>query len=174
MNKNEYIECGRIINTHGCQGGLKLESWCNSAKDLAELERVFLLEKGRYVEHKVQRASVFKQFVIAELEGIDDMDSAIALKGQTLFAKRDDFALQDGEYFISDLVGLSVIDADSGRVYGMVKDITEAPASRLYVIETSSGDVLLPGVKEFVKKIDTESGIYITPIPGFFGDGDEI
>ena len=59
-------------------------------------------------------------------------------------------------------------------MYGRVKDVTDSPASKLYVIETDSGEVLLPGVKEFVKKIDTESGVYITPIPGFFGDSDEI
>ena len=87
---------------------------------------------------------------------------------------REDFVIEEGAYFVADIIGLPVIDADSGRVYGRVKDVTDSPASRLYVIDTPAGEVLLPGVKEFVKKVDTESGVYITPIPGFFGDGDEI
>ena len=87
---------------------------------------------------------------------------------------RSDIPVKRGAVLIADIIGLPVIDQNSGRVYGRVKDVTDSPASKLYVIETDSGEVLLPGVKEFVKKIDTESGVYITPIPGFFGDGDEI
>ena len=171
MIKNEYIECGKIINTHGCQGGLKLESWCNSAADMAALRRVFLAEGGKYIEKKVKRASVFKQFVIAELEGVDDMDAAIALKGRTVYAKRADFKLAEGEYFISDLVGLSVIDADSGRVYGTLKETINRGASDIYVVKTETAEVMIPAVAEFIDRIDLESGIYIRPISGMF-DGE--
>ena len=65
MKKNSYIECGKIINTHGCHGGVKLESWCNTPEVLASLKSLYLLSGGNYTGHRVLRASVFRQFVVA-------------------------------------------------------------------------------------------------------------
>ena len=73
MKTTDFLECGKIINTHGVRGGLKLESWCNTPADLASLKRVLLKKGSEYVCHKVKRASVFKQFVLFELEGITDI-----------------------------------------------------------------------------------------------------
>ncbi|MBQ7383165.1 MAG: 16S rRNA processing protein RimM [Clostridia bacterium] len=165
-----YIECGKIINTHGCQGGVKLESWCNTPADLAALGRVFLFEKGRYRQIKVKKASVFKQFVIAELEGVSDMDAAMALKNTVLYAAREDFQLEDGEYFITDLVGLDVIDADNGRVYGTLVETVNRGASDIYVVNTPSGERMIPVVPEFIDRVEIGKGIFVRPISGMLED----
>ena len=65
-----FHECGKIVNTHGVMGAVKIESWCNTPAVLAKLKRVYLPTKEGMKELKVNRASVFKQFVIAELEGM--------------------------------------------------------------------------------------------------------
>ena len=75
--EKKYIECAKIINTHGCRGAVKLESWCNTPEDLAALKTVFLLENGKYTKKKVLKASVFKQFVIAELINSGDFERHI-------------------------------------------------------------------------------------------------
>ena len=170
MENNTYIECAMIINTHGVKGGLKLDSWCNTPEDLAALKRLFLKEGDSYREMRVRRTSVFKRFVIAELYGVEDMDSAIALKNKVLYANRADFKLEDGEYFISDLVGLPVIDADSGKVYGKLLETINRGASDIYVVKTANGERMMPAVKEFVKRVDLESGVYVEVIPGLLTD----
>ncbi|MBQ8140871.1 MAG: 16S rRNA processing protein RimM [Clostridia bacterium] len=170
MEKKVYIECGKIINTHGFRGGVKLESWCNTPSDLASLGRIFIIENGGYAEKKVIKASVFKQFVIAELEGVSDMDAAMALKNTVIYAAREDFSLEDGEFFISDLVGLPVIDADSGKVYGRLSETINRGASDIYVVSTELGERMIPAVDEFIDRIDIEKGIYIRPIAGMFDD----
>lgn len=166
MNKNAYIECGKIINTHGFRGGLKLDSWCNTPADLAALERYFIREGGSYIEKKVLKASVFKQFVIAEIEGVTDMDAAMALKNTVIYAAREDFKLEDGEYFISDLVGLDVIDAENGTVYGKLKETINRGASDIYVVTTEAGERMIPVVDEFVDRVEIDRGIFVRPIPG--------
>lgn len=171
MNKKQYIECGKIINTHGTQGGLKLESWCNSPADMAALKRFYLLENGEYKKMKVLKASVFKQFVIVQLDSVKDMDAAMALKNTVLYAARDDFKLADGEFFISDLVGLDVIDAENGRVYGTLLETINRGASDIYVVKTEGGERMIPAVDEFIDRIDLDSGIYVRPIEGMF-DGE--
>lgn len=166
MSVKEYIECGKIVNTHGCRGAVKAESWCNTEKDLAALTRVFIAEGALYREHKVQKASVFKQFVILELEGIADMDIAMMQKGKTLYALRSDFDLEDGEFFLADLVGLDVIDADNAKVYGNISEIINRGASDIYVVSTENGERMIPAVDEFVIRIDINEGVFVRPIEG--------
>ena len=169
MSDKKYIECGEIVNTHGCKGGVKAESWCNSEKDLASLKRIFLIEDGKYIEHKVIKASVFKQFVIFELEGIDDMDKAMLLKRSVIYASRDDFKLDDGEYFLVDMIGLDVIDADSGEKYGTLKEIINRGAADIYVVKTPTGEGMIPAVDEFIISVDIEKGVFVRVIEGMLG-----
>ena len=168
MKKKQYLECGKIINTHGFRGAVKLESWCNSPEDLADLSRVFLQESGAMREVAVKHASVFKQFVIAELEGVTDLDGAMALKNQVVYAAREDFSLDEGDVFIVDMIGLPVIDAATGVKYGTLSDVINRGASDIYVIKTPDGERMMPAVEEFVKKIDVENGIFVSPIEGMF------
>lgn len=170
MEKKQYLECAIIINTHGVRGDVKLESLCDSPEVLASLERVFTLEGGKYREIKVTHSSVFKQFVLATLEGVTDMDQAAAMKGTTLYASRDDFELDEGDYFIADLIGLPVVDIDSGKTYGTIKDVINRGASDIYVVKTPSGERMMPVVEEFVKKVDLDNGIFVKTIPGLLSD----
>ena len=166
MSANPYIECGKIINTHGCYGGLKLESWCNTPEELAALGRLYLKSGETYEEYSVKKASVFKQFVIVSLDRVTTMDDAMALKGRTMFAKREDFHLEEGEYFIADLTGLRVIHADTGAVLGRVKEVINRGASDLYVVQTDKGEGMIPAVDEFVDRVDPKEGIFVRPIEG--------
>lgn len=163
-----YLECGKIINTHGIDGAVKLESWCDSPDILADLERVFIKEGNTYTQYDVLRASVFKQFVIAKLDGVKDIDAAQALVGTVIYAAREDFELGEGDYFIADLIGLDIIDADSGKVLGKLREVINRGASDIYVIDTPDGERMMPAVEEFVDRVELDSGIYVRPIEGMF------
>lgn len=167
IDKN-YIECGRIINTHGCKGDVKAEAWCNSEKDLSSLKRVFFIENGTFTEHTVLNSSIFKQFVILSLSDIDDMDKAMSLKQKTIYAKREDFKLSDGEFFLVDMIGLDVFDADTGKKYGTLKDIINRGASDIYVVKTDAGEGMIPAVDEFIVSVDIGKGIFVRVIEGMF------
>ncbi len=168
MEKKKYLECGKIVNTHGVKGAVKLESWCNTPEDLAELGRIFVGDRENKKVLKVKRASVFKQFVIAELDGVDDFDAALALKNTVVYAAREDLTLEEGDYFIADVIGLPVIDAENGKEYGKLKDIINRGASDIYVIDTPDGERMMPAVEEFVKEVNLERGIFVLPIEGMF------
>ena len=168
MAKNKYLECGKIINTHGVSGEVKLESWCDSPNELASLKHIFVKNGDTMSEYKILRASCFKRFVIARLSGVDDMDSALALKNVVVYADRKDIKLSEGSHFIADMIGLDVIDAESGHIYGRLSDVINRGASDIYVIDTDTGEKMMPAVPEFVKTVDIEKGIFITPIEGMF------
>ena len=67
-------------------------------------------------------------------------------------------------------IGLSVIHADTGEELGKLADVINAGASDIYVIDTPYGQRMMPAVDEFVVRIDLESGIYVRPIEGMFGE----
>lgn len=163
---NKYLECGRIVNTHGVRGAIKLESWCNTPEDLASLGRLYLCEGGEYRELKVRRAKVHGGFVLAEIHGIDSIEQAQVLKGSVVYADREDIELSEGETFIADLIGLPVIDLASGETLGVVTDVLNLGASDLYELDTRAGKRLIPAVPEFIKEIDLERGIYVSLIEG--------
>lgn len=168
--RSNYLECAIVATTHGCRGGLKLENLCDTPEILASLKRVFLKKGDIFEAKKVISASVFKNMVIMEIEGVSDMDSAMLLKGRTLFAQRQDIPLEEGAHFIADLIGLPVIDENDGRLYGHIKDVINRGASDIYVVDTPSGERMMPAVDEFVKKTDIDTGIFVSPIPGMLSD----
>lgn len=168
MAKEKYLECGKIINTHGIRGGVKAESFCDTPKKLASLTRLYFRDGNVFREHKIKKASVFRQFVLFEIEGIDNVDSASAEKGRIIYADRDDLAIDDGSYFIADIIGLRVIDINSGRVYGTLAEVSNLGASDIYTVNTDDGEKMIPAVPEFIKKIDLEKGIFVSVIEGMF------
>lgn len=166
MSERKYIECAKVINTHGCHGGIKLESWCNTPEDLAAIKTLYLCENGRYIAYKVKKASIFKQFVLMDVEGIDSMDAALSVKNKIFFADREDFDLADDEYFIADIIGINVIDAENGKIYGKIKDVINRGASDIYVVDTEVGERMIPVVDEFVVKVDVNEGVFVKVIEG--------
>ena len=168
MEEKRYIECGKIINTHGCHGGLKLESWCDSPEVLASFERIFIKRAGAYVEYRDKKSAVFKQFVLFDLAGISDMDAALALKNTVVYADREDFELEEGDYFIADIIGCDVIDADNGKVYGKLSEIINRGASDIYVVKTETGEAMIPAVDEFIDRVEVGKAVYVRPISGMF------
>lgn len=167
----KYLECGKIINTHGVKGALKLESWCDSPEVLCSLEKMYYLKKDEYVMLKVLKASVHKGCALVYFEGIETMEAAQLMKNRVVYADREDIELGDDRVFVADIIGLEVFDERTGERLGLLSDVIESPASDLFAVKTPKGEVLVPAVDEFIGHID-ESGVYLLPIPGMF-DGDE-
>ncbi len=171
--KKAYLECGKIINTHGFRGTVKLESWCNAPDVLAKLKHYYFFENGDYTKRRVLHASVFRQFVLADIEGVDSEDAANALRETVVWAAREDLPLAEGDHFIADLIGLDVRNADTDEVIGKLADINTSGAKDLYIIRTSTGDYMVPAVPELIPQIDPDRAIYVRPIPGLLDGGAE-
>lgn len=171
MAIEKYLECAKLVGTHGVRGMVRAECYCNTPTALAKLKRVYIKEKsGAFREIGVLRGAVQKSMVLFALDGVDTLEAAILLKGTILYADRADFRLRPGEVFIADLIGLPVIDNDSGELYGTLTDITTAGVQELYVVTAADGSsFLIPGVPAFIRQRvieGKEAGIYVTLIEG--------
>ena len=150
--KAAFIDAGRIINTHGVHGEVKIEVWLDSPETMMGYPRFFLAGK----ELRLLSAYQHKNFVIAHIEGVEDMNTAMTLKGRVLQIARDDAQLPQGAYFLQDLLG-AVVTEENGSVVGVLEEILERPASDIYVIRGEDGkEHLIPAVPAFVLTVDPD------------------
>lgn len=152
MEKQKYIEAGKIVNTHGVKGEVKIQVWLDSPDFLKTFKRIYI--DGNAV--KVISSRVHKDFLIAFLEGVSDVNAAMCLKNKTVYIDRGDAKLPRGAYFLQDIIGASVFD-QSGNEVGKLTDIMETPASQIYVVKGET-EHLIPAVDEFILKVDAEKG----------------
>jgi len=162
----KYLEAGKIVNTHGLNGYIKFQSWCDSVQ-IATTIKVFYLQNGN--ELRVTNSSVHQNVALIKFDGVDSFEDAIKLKDKILYCEREDIPVAEGSHFIADLIGLNIIDADNGVHYGVLKNIIQHAANDIYEIERSDNKfAYVPAVKEFIINIDLEKGIFIRPIEGLF------
>ena len=161
MEKKALIEAGRIVNTHGVQGEVKIEVWLDSPQFLKSFKRLYL---GAEQELRVVSARVHKGFVIAHLDGVDDVNAAMTLKNKTISVRREDARLPKGAFFLQDIIGARVVDED-GREVGVLEDVLETPASNIYVVK-GEREHLIPAVPEFIKKTDADAGVVTVHLIG--------
>ena len=165
-----FLECGRIVSTHGIKGEVRMQPWCDGAEFLQDF-KYFYMEKG-ISKLEAQQVRPHKNIVIMKFKGIDDIDAAVTLRGKVLYIDREDVVLPEGEYFIQDLIGLKVIDADIAKEYGELCDVTSTGANDVYHIKFASGKVqLIPAIKQVVIETNITDGILkIRPMEGLFED----
>lgn len=151
--KERFIEAGEIVNTHGVRGEVKILPWTDSAEFLAAFRTLYI--DGRPV--KVRSSRVHKQTVLASLEGVEDVNAAMRLKGRRVFIDRADARLPEGGYFIQDIIGAEVVTED-GESIGALAEVMDAPASMIYVVR-GERERLIPAVPEFILKTDADAGV---------------
>lgn len=153
MAKEQYIEAGRIVNTHGVTGEVKIEVWLDSPAFFKKFKRIFVDSK----EMTVTASRTHKDFLLAKLDGVSDVNAAMSLKGKTVYIDRADAKLPKGAFFLQDIIGASVVD-EQGDDVGKLTEIMETPASRVYVVKGEK-EHLIPAVPEFVLSADADEGL---------------
>jgi 16S rRNA processing protein RimM len=108
-----------------------------------------------------------------DLEGIESEEAANALRGTEVFAEREDLPVEEGSFFIADLIGLPVKHADTGALLGKLKEVNTQNARDLYVVKNQKGEFYIPAVPEFITNIDPDDAIYVRPIPGLIEGGED-
>lgn len=154
---NTMFTVGRIVNTHGVKGELKVMPTTDDPKRFEKLKSVFV-ERKTMESYEIQSVRYHKDFVLLKLKGIEDMNAAELLKGSVLkIDRKDSLPLKKDEYYISDLFGLKVFTEEE-RYLGELIDIIETGSNDVYVVkkEDREKDLLLPAIKQVIKNVDIE------------------
>ena len=164
----ERLEIGQIVNTFGIRGEVKVVPFTNDIKRFDDLEKVYVKSCKQSKQYKVENVRYHKNMVLLKLEDIDNPETAEILKNTYLEIDREDaIPLEEGTYFIADLIGLEVY-TDDGKILGKVEDIYNTGSNDIYVIKDELGkQILLPGIKEVIKEVQIENHkIIVHLIPG--------
>lgn len=167
----QYLEAGKIVGTHGIRGEMRLECWCNTPAFLSKFKRLYL-DEGR-TELSVS-CRPHKNIVLITVKGIDTIEKADELRGRILYIDRADARLEKGEHFVQDIIGLSVTDVDSGKVYGAVRDVLKTGSNDVYeMLGEDKKLYYIPVIPDIIDRLDFDEGaVYIRPMKGLFDDED--
>ncbi len=174
--KLAYLELGKVQNTHGVRGELRVEPWCDDVELFDTLETVYLGRDGKD-PHRIVSWRPHKHLVLLTLQGIGDLDAAARLKNKVLYVRREDIedTLPEGRHFIAEMLGCEVRDADTGAVYGTLTDVFNRGANNVWEIKNGDKEYLMPDIPGIVVSVDVEAEVaLVRPIPGIFDSAEEV
>ena len=169
--KKEFLEVGQFVGTHGVRGMVRIQPWSDNGEFLTQFKK-FYLNNG---ETKIEMSKIAPHgnVVIAQIKGVDSIEQAESFRGKTLYIKRSDARLPEGRYFISEIIGSKVFDADTDKLLGILNDVSPTGANDVWHIKSGDKEYLVPAIDDVIVSvnIDTEQ-IVIRPLKGIFDDED--
>lgn len=162
----DYVQIGKIINTHGICGEVKILPLTDNVKRFEKLYRVYL-GKNKEVIH-IERLWYKNDFVILKFKEFNNINEVLSFKDNYLYIDEEDVVdLPEDTYFVFDVIGCEVFNLENRRI-GLISEVLETGSNDVYVVKDDNGrEYLIPAVKEFIKKIDVENKIIlIEPIEG--------
>ena len=153
MEKN-IIEFGKIVNTHGLKGEVKVYSYTDNVSKILKLKKVFI----NNVWYKIESIKLFKNMFLMKLSGVDNINTTTSLINSMVYREiEQNESNEEQGYFIQDLIGLEVLDENLKKI-GVLTEVLKTGANDVYEITDNNGKIIyIPAIKDVVKKIDIHS-----------------
>ena len=159
INKDKMLRVGVISNTHGIHGEVKVYPTTEDIKRFDVLKQVFLDTGKELKELEVTGVKYFKNLAILKFKGYDSINDVERWKQMDLLVTRENaIPLEEGEYYIYDLIGLSVFDEDKPDVpVGTLTEVLQTAANDVYVVKTKDKkEILIPSIKDCNIRVSLE------------------
>lgn len=162
----EQLQIGKIVNKQGIKGEVRVIPLTDDPKRFEKLDWIYLDRNGIQDKYYLEGIKYLKNLLVLKFKGIDNPESAEALRGSFLIIDRKDAVkLPENSYFVCDLIGLKVID-EKGRVLGELNNILQTGSNDVYVVKAESGrEILLPALKSVVREISIVEGMMKVTVP---------
>lgn len=156
----DLFRVGVICNTHGVRGEVKVYPTTDDIKRFDDLKEVILDTGKEHITLNVIGVKYFKNMAILKFKEFDNMDQVIPYKGMDLLVTRENaIPLEEGEYYIADIIGSEVI-TDEGNRLGKLIDVIQTGANDVYVVKMENGkEVLLPSIDECILDRDIDNKV---------------
>ncbi len=164
----DRLRVGVITSPHGVHGEVNVFPTTDDAQRFKALKKCFIDKKGVLKEVEIDSVKFFKNMVILHFKDIDDRNLVETLRQCDLLIDREDAVpLEEGEFFICDLVGLRAVD-EEGNELGVVEDVLQTAANDVFIVRKSDGkELLIPSTAECVlEKNPAEGFIKVHLLPG--------
>ncbi len=153
-----YIKVGKIINTFGIKGELKVLS------DFEFKDRIFTNDFALFIgDNKIKETinnhRVHKGLDLILLNNYSNINEVLKYKNKIIYIDKDDLKLNPGEYLLSDLINFDVYDND--KIIGKVIDYEKNKAYSLLKI-MGEKTFYIPNIPDFIIDIDFKDKKIIT------------
>lgn len=167
----EFLEGGKIVGTHGVKGEMRVECWCDSPQFLSQFKTLYF--NGGAEKIKV-KSRAHKNMVLMKIPGVDTIEQADTYRGRVVYIKRSDIKLEEGVNFVQDMIGLEVVDSQTGVVFGTISDVLRTGSNDVYEMKDKDNKAFyIPAIPDIIDEIDVKGGkLKITPMKGLFSDED--
>lgn len=154
----QLLRVGVITTTHGIRGEVKVFPTTDDIHRFDDLDEVILQNKREQLTLHVEHVKYFKNIVIVKFKEYNNINDVEMFRKCDLFVTRENAVpLEEGEYFICDIIGAQVKNEEDGKVIGKVKDVLETGANLVFSIESNEGkELLFPSIPECIKKVDVK------------------
>lgn len=161
----DWLEVGKIVNTHGLKGEVKVVPWTDSPETFEDIDCVYIKKKTGDICLNIENMKYQKNNIILKFKEISKIEDAEPLKNKTLFAERDALGeLPEGVYYIADIIGLKAVDTD-GKLIGTVSDIFNTGSNDIYEIKRDGmKNLLLPDIDDVIT-VELENERVVVRIP---------
>lgn len=165
----KYLEVGQIVGTHGVHGEMRVQPWADSPDFLTKFSTLYLDEKGE--KSLSTTARVHGNMVLLKAKDVETVAGAEAFRGKILYINRNDVKLPKGKWFVQDLVGCTVVDADTKEELGILTEIITGVANDVWSVRQGEKDYLVPAIESVIVEKNPEKGVLtIRPMKGIFDD----
>ena len=172
MPQKPYLEAGQIVGTHGVRGEVRVQPWCDSPAQFTTFKKLYWDAAGK--QPVKVKGRPHKNIALVTLDGVTTVEQAQVLRGKMLYVDRKDLKLPKDRYLVQDLIGMTIVDADTGETYGTLTDVSQTGANAVYHMATEKGEILIPAIPDVVVEVDlTRDILRLRPMKGLLDD-DEI
>ena len=162
----QFLRIGVLTRPHGVHGEAKVFPTTDYPERFEEVSEVIIRTKKGDIRTGIDEVRYFKNLAIVKFSCFQAPEEIQGLAGSDILISRDQAQpLEEGEYYIADLLGCRVIAADdsdtfAGQELGVVKDVLQTGANDVYIVKTPSGsEILLPVIPDCIRKVDVEAGV---------------
>ncbi len=138
MTDKNYIAVGKFGAPHGLKGAVKLNSYTEDPQSIFDFD-VLYDAKGNQ-EYHIHYIGAAKQQFLISVDGVSSKEEAAALTNKLLHAPEDSLPeLDEDDFYITELVGCSIVTQDTGATYGTVKAVHNFGAGDIIEIQPDEG-----------------------------------
>lgn len=164
----EYLILGEILRPHGVRGEIRMRIITDYPERLHELKTLYLgksTDDPNKESITLKSVRFHKEYALLTIQGISDRSKADTLRGKTVMIGIEDAVpLEEGEYYLFELIGLTVI-AD-GENIGDIKEVLQTGANDVYIVDGPRyGELLIPAHDETIIELDFENEIVTMTLP---------
>ena len=169
--KKEFLEIGKIVGTHGVRGMVRIQPWSDNGDFLTQFKK-FYLENGKE-KLDLTKIAPHGNVVIAQIKGVESIEEAEKYRNKVLYIRRADARLPEGRYFVSEIIGAQVFDADTDALLGVLSDVSPTGANDVWHVKLGDNEYLVPAIPDVIVDVDIDNDkVIIRPLKGIFDNED--